>query len=471
MYHLQKKNINGNLNLPKSFGRLKSKNKKQKIKIEQEVVFMKKRLGIFSAITLLCGIALTACGSKGAPAEGATADAPVEAKDASSGDTKELTLWMPPFGTEESLDKEVWETILVPFEEQHNVKVSLEIVPWSNYEEKYLTGLSSGQGPDVGYMYMEMMNDYIDMGAIAPFDEYLTQEDKDNFFYLDKGVIEGKQYAMPIVVGSARVLYYNKDILDQAGVSSAPKTWDEFLAACDKINAIGITPFQQQWGDKSKGALNAIFFPYLWQAGGDLFSEDGANAAFNSEAGLKAAEFLCEMKEKGYIPKSTTSMSEDQVFAEFKDGKLAFVVGPTNKGGDFTGAGINWDFVTSLSDQKMGTFAAADSLVLVSASKEKELAVELVRYMLSGDSMTQFHAMAPFPPVGKDEAYNDDETFKRVYEDDQAALVTLPAVKGSAEVYDYLYKNLQLMMLGELSPEEALNTAAKFADDVLAQNQ
>ncbi len=389
-----------------------------------------------------------------------------------SAEKKDLTLWMPPFGTEESLDKEVWGKILEPFEKENNVNVSIEIVPWSNYEEKYLTGISSGQGPDVGYMYMEMINDYIESESITPFDEYLTEEEKENFFYLDKGVIEGKQYAMPIVVGSARVMFYNKALLEEAGVSEVPENWEEFTQACKKVADTGKTPFLQQWGDKSKGAMNAMFFPYLWQAGGQIFNDEGTEAAFNSEAGLKAAKFIADLKLKeNILPEEVTSMSEDQVFSEFKKGNVAFVVGPTNKGAEFTEAGVDWDYTTSLSDEKMGTFASADSLVLISASKNKDLAAELVKFMLSGPSMTEFHKMAPFPPVAKDEAYNDDPAFKKVYEENQEALNTLPAVKGSAAVYDNLYKNLQLMMLGELTPEEALNNSAEFADSTLAQNK
>ena len=58
-----------------------------------------------------------------------------------------------------------------------------------------------------------------------------------------------------------------------------------------------------------------------------------------------------------------------------------------------------------------------------------------------------------------------------MYEENQDALVTLPAVKGSAAVYDNLYKNLQLMMLGELTPEEALSNSAEFANSTLSQNK
>ena len=436
---------------------------------------MKKQKLILLAV-LLCLSALTACAGNGnsqgnGSSNGNQTTTPTPQKSTSTNEKPtELLLWMPPFGTEDTLDKEMWQKAIAPFEAEHNAKVEIEIVPWSNYEEKYLTGISSGNGPDVGYMYMEMMTDFIEMGALEPFDSYLTDADRDNFYYLDKGVINGEQYAMPIVVGSARVMYYNKAILEGANVNTAPETWEEFLTASEAIKASGVTPFQQQWGDQSKGAMNAIFFPYLWQAGGQLFNEEGTKALFNSPEGIKAAQFIYDMKANGIIPNSTTSMSEAQVLEEFKAGNLAFAVAPTNRGKEFTEAGIDWGFVTSLQDKQGGTFAAADSLVLISSSKNKELASKLVRHMLSGPSMTAFHEMAPFPPIAKDESYNDDVQFQRVYEEDQAYLVTLPAVKGSAAIYDNLYKNLQLMMLGELTPEQALNDSATYADDILSQN-
>ena len=44
-------------------------------------------------------------------------------------------------------------------------------------------------------------------------------------------------------------------------------------------------------------------------------------------------------------------------------------------------------------------------------------------------------------------------------------------MQGSAAVYDNLYKNLQLMMLGQMTPEEALKNAADYANNTLSQNK
>src|SRR5699024_4149591 len=109
----------------------------------------------------------------------------------------------------------------------------------------YLTGVSGDGGPDVGYMYTEMMGDYIANGALAPFDDYLDQDMASEMLYLDNGTVNGEQYAMPFVVGGIRVLYANMDILEEAGVSELPLTWDEFLAASQEISHAGYTPILQ----------------------------------------------------------------------------------------------------------------------------------------------------------------------------------------------------------------------------------
>lgn len=420
----------------------------------------------YTFFTLLMVVTLiTACNSEGQNTNVSTDGT----NSGTSSNPLELTLWMPPFGTGDTLDKEVWSQVIAPFEDEHNAKVNIEIVPWDNYEEKYLTAISSGQGPDVGYMYLEMIAEFIDMGALEPFDSYLTDQERDNFYYLDKGNFDGKQYGMPIVVGNPRVMFYNKDVLKESGVQTVPTTWEEFLTACKLIKSNGFTPFQQQWNG-AIGVLNSNFYPFLWQAGGEMLNEAGNKAAFNSPEGIKAAKFLYDMKSEGIIPDSAISMTEDELKAEFMDGKTGFIIGPTNFGAEFNEADLNWDYITSLKDQQKGTFIAADSLVLLSQSKNKDLAAKLVKHMLSGPSMTAFHEMAPYPPIGKDEEYNDVEAFKRIYEEDREILKNLPAVKGAATIFDRLYRNLQSMMMGELTPEEALSDAENYANDILSQN-
>lgn len=99
-------------------------------------------------------------------------------------------------------------------------------------------------------MYLEMFNDFIEMGALEPLDAYITDADRENYLYLDKGFIKGKQYTMPFIVGNARILYFNMDILEQAGVTELPATWQDLVDVAVKIKEAGlpgVMPFAGEW--------------------------------------------------------------------------------------------------------------------------------------------------------------------------------------------------------------------------------
>lgn len=428
---------------------------------------MKKALAIL--LCMLMTLSLLAGCTSTSPAAETKDSTPAPATEEK---TKTLDVWLPPLSANQD-DKQIWDGIMDSFEEEYNVTVNVEIVPWGNYEEKYLTGITSGEGPDVGYMYMEMITDFIDMGALEPLDDYLTDQDKDNFLYLSNGIIRGKQYCLPIIVGNAVVLCYNKDILEANGITEIPSTWDEFIMTCKqiKVGADGVSevyPFVQRWGNPSISTLNTSFYPYVWQSGGQLFNDEGNAMVIDSEAGKAAVQYLYDLRfTHGILPEIVTSLTEDDCISYFCEGKTAFVEMETTSTANFDTAGVNWGFITSLENPEKGTFVASDSLVLMSNAEDKELAYKLIQHMLSGTSMTTYHASAKFAPIAKDEDYHDNPAFKSVYEEDGSALHSLPAVKGSSKIYDTLYKNLQLMMMGEMTPEDVISETVTYAGTIL----
>lgn len=401
---------------------------------------------------LLATAGLTACGRK---------------KDESAGSST-IELWMPPNSATDVSDKEGWDEILAPFAKEHGVTVNVTIVPWESFEEKYLTGISSGQGPDVGYMYLEMMGDYIARDQLIPFDDYLTDADRSNFLYLDKGQFNGKQYAMPLVVGAARVVYYNQDILTQAGVTTPPTTWDEFRDACEKVKAAGQTPFIAPWGAPNRGVMDEAYFPFLWSNGGTLFSEDGTTTAFNTPEAKETMEFLHGLLADGLMPDSTTGMTTEQAQDMFRQGKAAFYMSDTSKKETLGSEGVNVGFIPVLRKKTAKTFIAADQLVILKGAKNPDLCAELVKFIEAGPQMKQFHQWAPFPPIGHDEDYAGDPAFEDLYTNGTDLFESLPAVRNSTAAYNELYKNLQLVMLGQKSVDEALADAASAGDTALA---
>ncbi len=422
---------------------------------------MKKLLSVLLACMLVIGM-FSACGGGSGEETGGE----------QAGKT-DLLLWLPPFaaGDDGALDHEFWVKALEPWATENNVNLTVEITPWGNYEEKYLTGFSSGEGPDVGYMYLEMFNDFIEMGALEPLDSYLTDADRENYLYLDQGFVKGKQYTMPFVVGNARILFFNMDILNKAGVTELPTTWQDLIDVALKVkeaNLPGVMPIAGEWADPAIGALNNLYYPYLWQAGGELYNEDGTEITLmDNDAAVKAAQFLHDMKFKhGVLTEESMSLIGTEVRNQFIAGNVAIASMDAKSGKVLTDAGINWDFVASLEDQQRATWSAADALIMNSASEHKELAASLIKYITSAPVMEQFHSqISAFPPITKDAKYLDDERFKPIYED-ASALHTLYVADGAFKVGDALYKNLQLMMLGDLTPEEAIQNTVDYANSL-----
>lgn len=381
----------------------------------------------------------------------------------SESETTELTLWMAPMAGSDAAvtDEEFWTEVANEFGAANDCTVKVEIIPWDSYEEKYLTGVTSTDGPDVGWLYMEMFYDYIEMGALADLNEYFTDEEKANYLYYDLGNIQGGQYALPFIVGNPRVLLANTDILAQAGVDAVPTTWEELSAACDAVlaNCPGVTPLVQDWGNPHYGSLNEIFWPYFWSAGADIVDDEG-NLTIDSEAGLEALTFINDMAQKGYLGTAATAC--DDVKVPFQNGEAAFVFMAT--GNALKLDGVNWDYVTALQGpEDAETFVAADSLVMFESCENKELAAELIKYLTSTEVMTRYHeTITDQPPITADEEYTGSEVFATLFTDDADMLRSLPVFKGASSMYDALYKNIQSMMLGELTPAEVLSKTTEY---------
>lgn len=383
-----------------------------------------------------------------------------------SASSEKLSLWMPPFASGSTSDQAEWDKIVAGFEQKNDVDVEVSIIPWETFADKLLAGFSGGQGPDVVYMYNELIGDYLQQGALAPLD--LTGVDTSDYMYLDNGLIDGKQYSMPFMVGGARVLYYNKDLLAQAGVDEAPTTWDDFVDASEKLVDAGITPLVQSWGDPAGGVLNDTFYEFLWQAGGDVLTEDGSAAAWDSPEGLKAAQFLLELKEKKILSDSALSTTTDQAIDQFASGNAAFFVQVDAEASTFDDAGINWGWIDSLQGERKGTFVATDSLVMSSGCSDQRLCQDLIVYLTSADQMKQFHSWTDHGPINHSE--ESDSQFAALYQDSEI-LFSLPVAAGSPTGYNDLYTNLQQMLLGQKTPEQALKDSAAAANAALERAQ
>lgn len=426
---------------------------------------MKKKL--VSALLMVSVVAslCAGCGNNGA-----------DEKDSGSEGGKTLEVWVPPLD-DDTVNS--WGNLLGDWEKENDCKVNITVVPWEKYEETYMTALNSGEGPDVGYMYNEMFPTYIDAGAVADMSEYVTDEDKSEYKYLENGNLMDGQYGWPLVTGVPFILYYNEDILADLG-ETAPETWEDFERICKKatkdtdgdgeIDQYGYACGMNTSDVGAMQILNAYYYSALWQSGGQIYKDDLKSVQFADEAGTKAMTWLKDMTQ--YMNPDFMSQSWPDAFANvFGAGKAAFGVYRSSQTDETTFAetypDLKWDFVTSLKNVDYGTFGATDCLTLMSAAEDKDLAMNFIKHVTGSEFMEKYHASCPGAVLTESEPYVGDEKMARIYNEDKDKWHGLQAGPCGGEILTQLSADFQGVMSGELEVEAALKEAEDYANGLL----
>jgi raffinose/stachyose/melibiose transport system substrate-binding protein len=134
-----------------------------------------------------------------------------------------------------------------------------------------------------------------------------------------------KVYGAPVGTAFGGGILYNKDVFAKAGVQ-VPKTWNDFLAAADKIKASGVTPVIETFGDTWTSQLFVLGDYYNVQTANPNFAKDytGNKIKYASDPNaLKGFQKLAEVKAKGYVNDSYGSLKQTQGMKLLGDGKGA----------------------------------------------------------------------------------------------------------------------------------------------------
>ena len=434
---------------------------------------MKKLIALILAAMFCLGLA--ACGEEPAaeddtPASEAPASDAPEAEEP-SGDPVELTVWLPIYQFGDGIsDADFWNGKFDAFEEENNCTINLEILSWTDYATQIYTGLLSDEGPDV--VYVTETYDLIDAGLLAPLDEYLTDEDYEKYLYLEQGAYnsDGQLCTFPMMAGNPCVVFYNMDMLEAAGITELPTTWDEFMDVCLTLKEANpdVWPFISSWGaSNGVSAMLAGFWPFFFQAGGTVLDEDG-NLNLDSDATLEALTYINSFKENGIFDDSIVSMDDPN--GHFVNGEAAIIINGTGNASTFTEAGITWQCQLGLEGPAgMATNMSVDSLAISSYCEDKALAAELIKYITSAECMDEYHSeIYGMPSLTTDATYTEPEPFQSMYNDYSDVMYSVPSYEGSASFADYFQAQVQGMLMGQLTPEQVIEQTMTYYNEQIA---
>ena len=301
---------------------------------------MKKIIALLLVLAMALGLA--ACGGSNAPAatDAPKTDAPAattEAPAADSGKTT-VTLIAAQYGPKTG---DWWAEFEKKFEAANpDIDLVQDVVSWNDIYTVVNTRVANGQAPDL--LNIDVFADFQADGLLLPAEKWCSAETYAKFYqaFLDQSVVDGVVWAVPDLA-SARAMYYNKDILAQAGVE-VPKTWDELTAACKTIKEK--CPDIYPWGiDMTTDEGQAAFAYYTWgNAGG--FVDDNNEWVLNSAENVAAVEYAVGLVKEGLTNTDPTNDTRYALQDLFCAGKLAMMIAPNALSSQAGEAGINYGF-------------------------------------------------------------------------------------------------------------------------------
>ena len=285
---------------------------------------MKKIISLL--LVLAMALTLVACGGKTeAPAatEAPKAEAPkAEAPAAPAAEKVTVTMIAAQYGNETAA---WWADFVAKFNAANeNINLVVDVVSWNDIYTVVNTRVANGEAPDL--LNIDVFADFVADGLLLPAEEWCSAETYAKFFpsFLAESVIDDVVWAVPDLA-SARALYYNKDILDAAGVA-VPTTWEELKAACEAIKAYDANIYP--WGvDMTTDEGQACFAYYAWNNGGGFVDADG-NWTLNSAENVEAVEFITGLVNAGLTNTDPTTETRYDLQDKFAAGQLAMMIGP-----------------------------------------------------------------------------------------------------------------------------------------------
>jgi multiple sugar transport system substrate-binding protein len=370
------------------------------------------------------------------------------------------------------------------FEQQHpNITVEFEPVPSARSNEKLLTQIAGGNAPDAAFVDAGFVQQLAARGALLNLDGYIAGSDvvaTEDYVegFRNTALLDGSMYGLPFD-GETTGLFYRTDLFEAAGIDGPPTTWDEF-----EQDAAALTdPSKQQYGVAIFSTEAAYYwYPWLWQAGGDTLSDDGKDIAFDSPEGVEAAEFYVNLAQN-YAP-------PDYLTSDSWNGRVAFATGKVGMyiaGNWFAGQmlsefpDIEGQWATAplpKGDAGCATTLAGDSLIILETSEQQDAAWKWIEYLSSPDVMSAWTIgeetttlLPPRESLLTSPQLSENKPFLQGFADDMECAFTSTVVQPRyGEVEAVLNEKLGEAMLGDITPQEALQQAAAEGEEIIDED-
>ena len=395
--------------------------------------------------------------------------------------------------------EEAYEESFDAFEEENpDIDVEIEHVAYADYFDKLRTDVAGGSADDIFWVNNSYFGAYADNGNLLNIDETLGAEAKQAWEpkVVEQFTRDGALWGVPQLTDAGIALYYNRALLDQAGI--APEqlntlTWspdsaqDTFLPVLQKLtrdaagntaDAPGFDPNAiAQYGFNASNDLNAIYLQFIGSNGGTY--QDGDEFTFDDPKSVEAFQYIVDLINEHHVAPSAADTNEDGDFArnQFLQGKMAlFESGTYNLKNIADSADFDWG-VALIPSGPAGRVSVTNGIVAAgnAATEHPEATAKVLEWLGSEEGNSFVGASGSAIPA----VVAAQQTFRDYYADQGVDIApffdvidgtdTIPAPRGAnyGAAFAVFKPILDEVFLGRTPVQEGLEKAVAESNEAI----
>jgi multiple sugar transport system substrate-binding protein len=382
--------------------------------------------------------------------------------------------------------------LIATFESQHpDIKINAQYVPTGDaLIQKLITSVQSHTAPDISWIHSNYLQNLVQADAVYPMTEFvngsdgLPKEDIDDIYpaLLQAASWRGTLYSIPMEATNLGLLY-NRDLFRAAGLDPdhPPTTWDELYDYAKRLTVdknkdgkvdqtglfIPVFPASGPYGDW----MVWQWMPFLWQAGGEVITEDQTHVLFNDDAGVAALTLWKRIYDalnlRSFTPDYEAAFPSQQLVMAFdgpwnlprwKDRKLDWAIAPLPAG-----------------PAKRATIVGGEYISIFKQSKNPAAAWTFVKWLTRPEVQAMWSMKSGYLPIRRAalavpeyRAFLDKNRGLKAYvEQMEFGQSPRPIDYNSLLISRAMAEAIEKATLGGISPKEALDEAAVKSNALL----
>ncbi len=441
---------------------------------------MKARFPLIVSVLIMLAMLLGACATGAQPTTVAS-----NATDVPAAQKEPVTIKVVSFLTYDENKEGAEAEVVKAFQAAHpEIKVDFQLLPYADYFTSLKTWIAGGTAPDVASLDLAMLQEMAASGSLADLNPMIQSSGYDlNAYYestLKMFQNKGGQYGLPASYSNV-VLYYNKNLFDEAGLPYPTDTmdWATFVDYAKKL-----TKDTNGDGTNEIFGTSRLWWPYYMLFNNATpFNADATKCTLTDQKAIDGFQQMVDLTLNYKVAPSANDLAAQDDWHMFEGGRIAmYPIGPWSIS-EFNDVikEFDWDATTLPSgpDGEKTTFLFGNAYSILSASKQQDAAFTFLKFVTGaeGDQIRQDAGfeIAPIKSVAEGSFLKSMAGKKpanaKVFLDSAAFAKSVPTHANWSEISDAISSQLDSALQGDISVPDAMQAACDVINPILAESK